>query len=98
MIHLKGNLVPASRVEEELARRLGRERTVVLDNLRVDTIRLNAALILPLHVVIAGVLRETPLLRLDNLLAARELVLGTTERLDSLVPACTSLVRIDNMI
>jgi hypothetical protein len=84
-IRLRRPLVHASRLKEELVSRLGGQRTVVVGNLHVDAIRNEAALLLPLHVIIARVLRETPLLRLDNLLAARELVLGAAERLNSLV-------------
>jgi len=84
-IRLRRLPVNASRLKEELVSRPGGQRTVVVRDLHVNTIRDEAALLLPLHVIIARVLRETPLLRLDNLLAARELVLGTAERLDGLV-------------
>jgi len=85
--HLRvvSDLVHASGFQEEMFRVLGRQRTVVFNELGVDTIVLDAALVLPRNVIITGVLGETPLLGLHNLLTTRELVLGATERLDSLV-------------
>ena len=82
---LKSHTVLAGGFDKELIRRLGGERTVVADNLHVDAIRQEATGFLPLHVVFARVLGETPLLRLDNLLATRELELRAAERLDGLV-------------
>ena len=86
-VHLRvvPDLVHASGFQEEVLRGLGRQRTVVFNELGVDTIVLDAAFVLPLHVIVTSVLGETPLLGLHNLLTARELELGATERLDGFV-------------
>lgn len=54
------------------------------EKLSVDAIRQDPALTLELKVVIAVELGETPLPALNDLLAARELELGTTESLSSM--------------
>lgn len=72
-------------VEEELVRRFGRERIVVLDDFRVDIIRFNVVLIFLFYVVIVGVFCEILLFRFDNFLVVWEFVFGMTERFDSFV-------------
>lgn len=54
------------------------------EQLSIDTIRHNPALTLELEVVIAVVLGEAPLPALNDLLAARELELGTAEGLSGM--------------
>jgi len=55
--------------------------SMVSEQLGVNTVVLQAALLLPLGVVVTRVRSETPLLGDNDLLAARELELGTTKSL-----------------
>jgi hypothetical protein len=62
---------------------VGREIAVVGKELDVSTIDLDAASSLLLQVLLAAEGSEAPVLGDDDLLAARELVLGATESLES---------------
>jgi len=60
------------------------EATMASEQLSIDTIRQDPPLTLELEVVVAVELGEAPLPALNDLLATRELELGTTESLSSM--------------
>jgi len=70
--------------QESLSRLAVGEAAMASKELGIDTIRQDPALALEPEVVIAVELSEAPLPALDDLLAARELELGTTESLSGM--------------
>jgi hypothetical protein len=60
-----------------------RQLSVVAQELNISTIDQNLATLLLLHVFFAAERSEAPVLGDDDLLAARELVLGSAESLES---------------